>query len=352
MDIINRLGAYKIDKNFSDELFDKEHSKFRMLTFISIMKAKKDKYMSMFRFEGDKEFTISKQKTLLRQTFIHGYAGMFDLRKAIESQLGSDQKEFATYVPSNKIALGIAPSHWNEDNEVVKGYGFTTERHNTGIKGYSVDANSTAIVKFDEDGYTGWYKWLPFAYLEATALTVLKKRSATMDKKLVSNSANNSYENADFDDLYSIATTFLKLSPTQNNVLSGKKTTDIDVAKLLNDKLAKVDFTAQETVNDLISFVDANRNMWNYMFGERTNTNKKGERNISDEFTSDEIHFALMELDQKEQMQTFVDKYNMLFGSDIKLICKIDEKMQELLAQERALSGGGADRQGETKDDK
>lgn len=345
MKIINTLSAVNIDDNLSNEMFDKKHNEFRNITFIKILKAKKDKYMSMFRFKGDDEFTISKQKTLLNQLFLHGYAGIFDLKKAIESNLADEAKGFAQYIPSNKIALGVSPSHWDEDNNVVMGHGFTTERHNMGVKSFTVNKDNTAFVKYDEDGYNGWLKWLPYAYLQATGMTVMKKRVATMDKKLVANSANNSYENTDFDSIYSVGETFLNLSPSQNSSLSGNKTMEIDVKKLLSDKIAKLDFTAQESVTDLVSFLDQNRNMWSHMFGERVNVNQKSDRNISDEFSADEVHFALMELDMKEQMQVFADNYNKVFGKKLEVISKTDEKLDEILAQQRALSGGGADRE-------
>lgn len=82
-----------------------------------------------------------------------------------------------------------------------------------------------------------------------------------MDKKLVANSANNSYNNTDFNSLYDVTTTFLNLSPSQGSTLTDNKNNEIDINAMLNSKLAKLDFTAQETVNELIDFIDANRNM-------------------------------------------------------------------------------------------
>lgn len=355
MEIVNKLGAYKIGENdLSGEMFDKRHAEFRRLVFINILKSKRDKFISKFRFEGDPNFTIQRQKILLREVFMHGYAGILNYEKAIKNALDPEVakmvKEFDLKLQS--IPLAVAPSHFDTDNLILKGTGVTTPRHNVGSKSYKVTNQDTAFMKFDEDGYTGLFKWLPYIYLQATGMTVLKKRTATMDKKLVSNNVNNSYENVDFDDIYNVAQTFLNLSPSQEGLLSSPKSNDINVAKMLQDKIAKLDFTAQETVSELLDFIDANRNSWDHMFGERTNTNKKSERNISNEFDADEVHFALMELDLKEQAQEFANQYEKIFGVKLTVVSTIDKTIEKLQEQQRAMSGGGADREKGKENDK
>lgn len=114
MEIKKQLGADGKD-NLSQNLFDKQHAEFRTMTFMSVLKACKDKYISKYRFEGDEDFTIPMQKTMLGLAFLHGTAGIFDAIRAVSNRLPKDDEfqEIYKTIPNQgvKLPLGLSVSH-------------------------------------------------------------------------------------------------------------------------------------------------------------------------------------------------------------------------------------------------
>lgn len=334
--------------------YDKDHQSYRVNKFISFMDLREKEFINSFKFEGDEEFTRAKQRIFLKLLFKYGYSGVvntvnlvndsfeedtkslidaleFDIRKVVEQELG------------NKIPVMVAPTHWGVDERVIQGKGITTAYNNTIRKTYNVKYTNTAIAMFDNNHKNGYSWWLEAAYMYATAETVLKKRTALLDSKLVNNNVNNSFKNVKYDSIYDVDESFLEMSPAQTSMAGGNDE-QINVSQMLDTKLKKLDISNGETINDLLDFVTSYEKIVMTRFGERTNVNEgKQERSITEDFKSMEIHWRRLENEFKDQLTMFIEDYKRIFGKEITLISLVDETIKEMDAKELANSGRGQD---------
>lgn len=334
--------------------YDTDHATYRKNKFINFMDLREKEFINSFRFEGDDEFTRAKQRIFLKLLFKYGYSGVVNTANLINEQFEEDTqslinilefdiKEIVTKQMGNKIPVMVAPTHWGVDERVVKGKGITTAYNNTIRKTYNVASTNTAIAMFDNNHKNGYSWWLEAAYMHSTAETVLKKRTALLDSKLVNNNVNNSLKNIKYDAIYDVDQSFLEMSPTQTSMAGGNEE-EINVTKMLDTKLKKLDISNGESVNDLLDFVTSYEKAVMTRFGERTNINEgKSERSITEDFKSMEVHWRRLENEFKDQLTMFVEDYKNIFGVELKLVSLVDEIIEEMDEKELMNSGRGQD---------
>ncbi len=277
--------------------FDKEHSAFREVAFQRILLNMQRKFTNTIRFEGDPEFTIAKQRALLKSVFKHGTGGVFNHKKALLSKINVSD-EYMTYIEpalkklikSDRKVVQVTGTYFDDTERILEGTGVTMPRANAGKKSYMISAEDTAVMQFTTNYTSGMGLWLPIAYMLATAETVAKKRVTLMDGKMASNNGNSHLRDKTFDSIYDIDSSFVNLKPSTETFGGKNAVMKIDINDLLKTKIAKLNLSDGETLTDLLEYMKEYKSYIDHQMGIRTNTNKKGERNISSEFTSEEIH--------------------------------------------------------------
>lgn len=329
---------------------DKNHSEYRFFQFQKFMTLRKQEFINSVKFEGDKDFTLAKQRIFLKLLFEFGYAGVVNPEKIVKSKITDEQldiinilefdlknivkKELGSHVP-----IAVFPTHWNENERVIKGTGVTAPRHNLGKKTYQIDETNTAIAHFNQNHLSGYWWWLIPAYISSSTDLVIKKRLSLIDAKLVNNKVNNTFRNVNYDNIYDMESSFLELAPNQKS-MSGSEANEINIERMLDNKLKKLDLSNGETINDLLEFMKEHEKKIFAEQGKRTNTNEgKNERSITQDFQAMEVHYRILENEMKDQMEMFIDSYEKVFGIRLTLISKIDETIQDLNAQEVAKAG-------------
>lgn len=333
--------------------YDKNHALFRTIEFIKFMELRRREFMNSFRFEGDEEFTIAKQRMLLKHTFNYGYAGIVSVAKSILKEedystvtealadVGVSVDEVVEKELGDKIPVAILPYEWDTSERPVASNGVTAGMHNIGRKTYKCDTTNSAVLMFDSNHKSGMWLWLAPAYMYATASTVLKKRLTLVDATIISNAVNNDVNDKRYENIYDVNKSFVSMSPAQTSI-SGNKPEAINVAAMLDTKLKKLDMSNGETINDLIDFVNAYENRILSIHGVRTNINQgKQERSITMDFESMEVQWRRLENEVKDQLEMFVEEYKRVFGKQLTVISLVDEVIKEMRdLQQQNMNGG------------
>lgn len=343
--------------------FDTNHSSFRSYAFIKFMDLREQEFIASFRFEGDDEFTKEKQRAFLKLCFRYGYSGIINVESLVRGKITSEVNEAIDIleVPlkdlvakelGNKIPVAVLPATWDINERVFQGTGVTLAKHNIGRKTYNVSQADTAMLQFNNNGMSGYFWWFLPAYIHATGHTVIKKRLTMLDGKLVNNKVNNVNRGIQYDSVYKVDDSFLELAPTQKS-MSGSENSDIDVAKMLDTKLKRLDISNGETVNDLLTFIEGYEKAIMTAQGVRTNTNEgKQERSISMDFESMEVHWRKIEKDIKDFLEIFTNDYKRIFGKELTVISLVDETIKELNEKEIEKAGRMSEATNKDKDNK
>lgn len=343
--------------------FDTDHSSFRIYEFTKFMDLREKEYVNNFKFEGDENFTLAKQRTFLKQCFRHGYAGIINTSKIVQKNLSQDGLRLVEIlnlpianiikeVMSDHIPVAVAPILWDNTERFVQGTAFTTSRHNVDRKVYRVSANDTAFLQFDTNHMSGMMWWLVPAYLKSLSSTVLKKRLSLVDGKIVQNTVNNDQADKTYDEIYNVNKSSVDLSPAQKSITGGSSN-EINIMTMIDQKLKKLDMSNGESIVDLLSFVETHEKIIMMSQGKRVNLNEgKQERSISQDFESMEVYFRLLEQEAKDQMEMFIQDYKRIFGVQLTLKCLTDETLNELKEQQLANSGRGNEEGGNDGKDK
>lgn len=334
--------------------FDTNHSSFRSYAFIKFMDLREQEFLASFSFEGDDEFTREKQRAFLKLCFRYGYAGIVDTERLIRGKIATEVneaidilevplKDLVTKELGNKIPVAVLPSTWDINERVFQGTGVTLAKHNVGRKTYQVSQADTAMLHFNNNGMSGYFWWFLPAYIHATGHTVIKKRLTMLDGKLVNNKVNNVNRGVQYDSVYKVDDSYLELAPSQES-MTGSKSSDIDISKMLDTKLKRLDISNGETVNDLLAFMEKYEQVVMTSQGIRTNTNQgKQERSISMDFESMEVHWRKIEKDIKDFLDIFVRDYKRIFNKDLKVISLVDETIEDLREKEIEKAGRMSD---------
>ncbi len=332
--------------------YDKNHSDYRAFQFQRFMQLREKEYINNFRFEGDDEFTRAKQRTFLSMCFRYGYSAVLNTDIMVKDKLEPimfvaadtydiDLDKTISDLNENKIPVSIFPSLWGNDRQPEAGIANTAAIQNDSDKKvYNFSNKNAAILTFDEEYRSGWWWWLLPAYDYAMGKTVGKKRLSTLDGKLVNNKINNTYKNIKYDNLYDVNESYLELAPSQTSITGDKNSEAIDVMKMLDTKLKKLDLSNGESILDLLEYVKENEKSVMYEMGKRVNINEgKQERSISADFEAVEAHFRLKESEQEDYMEMFLDNYKRVFNKELTLKISIKETLNDLREQELAKSG-------------
>lgn len=340
-----------IDK---DNLYGKDHASFRKQVLFTVLDNIEQKYISLFRFEGDPLLTLAIQRQLFKGAFHNGASSITDISKVITSKmystLSSDMvlndkidKAIAQEIKSKDYAtrypLYASPIYYDFVENIEEAMGFSVPRNNKGRLALKIDSSNSAFLKYNHTSYTGLARWIAYAYLYAENQVIYKKRLSLIDAKFGLNNANNSYANSQFDDIYNSDISFVNLSPAQASALSDSGVNDISLDKIISNKLFKINFAEGETLLDIIESFKANKNNWYWTNGESININTKGERNTSGEIEDDKIHFELMKNEFRDQCEMFIQQYKKVFGIQLTLIDMEEKIKDEMLEKQAKLAG-------------
>ncbi len=324
--------------------YDKRHSDYRAALFINILNLIRQKYINSIRFTGDDNFTLAKQRTMLKMAFDRGFSGLHNHKKTFSNELSMFDNEnvdiaLETMGLETHIPLSISGQIWDTSERIVEGYGVTSPRHNLGRKSFKTTRNDTAFFIYNSDFSSGYMRYLQIAYTMATGETILKKRLTLIDTKLAANSNNNQVDNKQFDTLYDVESSFINLNSSQSSITGADKASQIRIGDMLMDKIAKLTMADGETINNLQEFIKEYKTNWNHLMGVRTNTNKVTDRSITDDFKSEETHFKTMEQEVKDQCELFCDDYKRVYGIKLEYTFKPDEVLEEIMEHEKSISG-------------
>ena len=350
----NTYEKYSSSINVNE--FDTDHSGFRFIQFRKYLLKREQEFIGSFRFEGDDNFPRKVQRAFLKNLFRYGYGGVINIAKYSKKKLSTDDQKMIDLMGINyddiiktitepNLAVAVFPFMWDANERPLKATAITAPRHNINKRNYIIDHEDSAMCAYDSEGNSGWWWWLIPAYQTSSADLAIKKRLSLIDAKLVNNKVNNSIRNIKYESVYQMDQSFLDLAPMQSSMTRDNDASDIDIMKMLDTKLMKLDLSNGETINDLLSFVAMYEKTIFTRMGKRVNNNEtNNERSITKDFEASEIHWKRLEAELKDQMDIFVEDYKKVFNKDLKVVCLNDIVQEELKQRELALSGRDIDK--------
>lgn len=346
-------------------LFGKDHGKFRQNVMSTVIDNIEQKYISLFRFEGDEELTIGIQRQLFKAAFRNGTGAIADLTKIVKGQIYTKvdannelSDRIDSYVESQllkkepyikRYPLYASPIFYDAIENVTDAIGISAPRNNKNRIATRITNENSAFLKYNHTSYTGLVRWIAYAYLFAENQVVYKKRLSLIDAKFGVNNQNNSYAKHDFEKIYDTDEAFINLSPSQKSQFSQENGDDVSIDKLISQKLFKINFAENETILNIIESIKANKNAWYWLNGEVININAKGERNTSGEVDDDKIHFELMKNEFRDQCELFIEQYKKVFGIQLTLI-DVEEEIKDKMMEKQALIAGRENENGKDRD--
>lgn len=374
MELDKDINGIVVNATSDVKFLDKKDEELRLLIFRRFMRQQEIKFINRFYFEGDEAFTMEQQRTLFRAVFRNGSAAIHNPLKGfdVEGEINKIpemtlfkpydsgfKEQVKDFIDKYRIAVMSQTTIYDSNGRPSMGIGITDWLHNRDKKAFKLTTDNTAWLQFNdfiESGYMAWFVW---GYLYSSAVAIYKRRLFLTDIKFIANTANNSndayYENI-FNSLFSLEKRYINMRGQNNTQSSIDNYTSPD--DILGGSLQILSTLRETPINDLQEQIDKIANMANTVMGTRVNNHKKQEKNIMEEFSADEMNNFLLESDYKAQVEMFITSYNRVYGVELKLVDRVEEKQKEIEEKQVKLaSGGGATMEKETgkdinKDDK
>ncbi len=307
------------------------------------------KYINRYRLEGDNNFTLRKQRLFFKALFFSGYAATTNTLKLLAPQ----EKLERVKGVDNVVIYRAYPQKYKLDGAIEKANGILASRKPTSYEKNNIEITTTltghdsVFMNANETAYLDSYGESPFIQWSVWAEWIAKLTYSLYNKGLLSGvkiglkNYSNSEKARISNELQDPTTSVINLKVNKDfNKLAGENFDEFikDIMPVSNQTL---DLNSNVSISDLETGLKAIVERANYIFGIRSNTNFKKERNIKIEFKNDEIHFLFYEWNFREKLEIFAQEYEAVFNKKLTIIDQIAPVMVANINETEGGNDGG-----------
>lgn len=152
-------------------LFGEDHGKFRQNVMSTVIDNIEQKYISLFRFDGDPKLTVPIQRQLFKAAFRNGAGAITDITKIVKGQIYSkvgNNNEFIDRIDSSvesqlrktekyvdRYPLYASPIFYDAVENVTDAIGISAPRNNRNRIATRITNENSAFLKYNHTSYTG-----------------------------------------------------------------------------------------------------------------------------------------------------------------------------------------------------